>query len=241
MQLSLLNLMRDRTQRCHRSRKERWCPFGGISMSIVHAGFLGFFILVSQPARAHGGVTLEDDQCIIRIDYLRAHFKVFQPLTAGHEEFCEDLPEATESVFVMEYLHDALTSMSIDFRIIRDVTGKGRFARIADVEQIADIDAVTLFHKPASVDPDVYTAVLSFEEEGDYIGIVTLWSPESTETRTAVFPFAVGFRGYGYWPVIGGIVILLQIQYFLLSGRFRRWRKPKKPRLTVVAGGRDSE
>ncbi len=83
-------------------------------------------LLVSWPqaAVAHG-VVQEADLCVIKVNYLRAHFKVYQPRVSGHEQFCEDLPAASESVFVMEYQHDALASMPIDFRIIRDVTGKG--------------------------------------------------------------------------------------------------------------------
>ncbi len=208
---------------------------------LLHVMVLLACAFAAPHARAHGSVSLEDDLCIIRVNYLRAHFKVYQPLTTGHEEFCEDLPAATESVFVMEYLHDALRETAIGFRVVRDVTGKGRFARLADVQQIEDIDAVTVFHRPAAVEPDVYSAAVQFDAEGDYIGIVTLLPPGSSEQRMTVFPFAVGFRGYGYWPLIGGLVILLQVQYFLLSGRFKRWRKPNKPRLTVVEGGRDAE
>lgn len=206
------------------------------------AAILAFAYLLASTmpsAEAHGGVTLEDDLCIIRVDFLSAHFKVYQPLTTKDEEFCEDLPKATESVFVMEYLHDVLRETAIEFRVIRDVTGKGRFARLPDVRQIENIDAVTVFHRPAVVDPDVYSAVVDFDDEGDYIGIVTFAVPGGNEPRTAVFPFAVGFKGYGYWPLIGGLVILLQIQYFLFSGRYRRWRKAQ-PRLTVVNGGRNA-
>ena len=79
-------------------------------------------------AEAHGGVVADGDLCIIGISYLQAHFKIYQPLIDGHEEFCEDLPNATESVFVMEYMHDELARVPIEFRIIHDVTGKGRFA-----------------------------------------------------------------------------------------------------------------
>ncbi len=109
--------------------------------------FLILTLLSASPqvAVAHGGVVEEDDLCVIKVDYLRAHFKVYQPRVSGHKQFCEDLPVASESVFVMEYQHDALASVPIDFRIVRDVTGKGRFTRMEDVEQIEDLDSATVF------------------------------------------------------------------------------------------------
>ena len=68
-----------------------------------------------DPAYGHGGVVEEDDICIIKVNYLRGHFKIYQPLIDGHKEYCEDLPNATESVFIMEYLHDGLRDAAVDF------------------------------------------------------------------------------------------------------------------------------
>lgn len=180
-------------------------------------------VLLQQGAVAHGGVVQEDDLCVIKVNYLRAHFKVYQPRVSGHEQFCEDLPVASESVFVMEYMHDALASMPIDFRIIRDVTGKGRFARMEDVAQIDDLDNVTVFYQPALTEPNVFTVIHEFSEEGDFIGIVSATQPDTKKVYAAVFPFEVGFTGVGYWPFFIGILVLLQLQYLFMSGRLRRW------------------
>ncbi len=177
----------------------------------------------SAAAWGHGGVVEEDDLCIIKVNYLRAHFKIYQPRVTGHEQFCEDLPVASESVFVMEYEHDALSYMPIEFRIIRDVTGKGRFARMEDVEQIPDIDAVTVLYREPEVEPSVYTVLHEFSEEGDFIGIVSARHPETGVEYASVFPFEVGFTGLGYWPFIIGLLVLIQVQYLVMSGRFRRW------------------
>ncbi len=185
-------------------------------------------------ALAHGGVVEEDDLCIIKVNYLRAHFKIYQPRVTGHEQFCEDLPEATESVFVMEYEHDALSGMPIDFRIIRDVTGKGRFARIEDVEAIDNLDDVTVYYQPPLVDPDVFTVVHDFAEEGDFIGIVTATRPDTGRVHAAVFPFEVGFTGLGYWPLIIGVLVLVQLQYLLMSGRLRRWLGKDAPAAVLL-------
>lgn len=179
-------------------------------------------LLTSPLVQAHGGVVEEGDLCIIKINYLRGHFKIYQPRADGHAEYCEDLPEATETVFVMEYQHSELGEVPIDFRIIKDVTGKGRFARWEDVAEINDLESVTVFHQEALIEPDVFTVIHTFDEEGDYIGIVTANVDRADKVYRAVFPFEVGFTGFGYWPLFIAVLIAIQLQYWIMSRRARR-------------------
>ena len=79
----------------------------------------------AEPGAAHGSVTPDADLCIIRIGFFRAHFKVYLPESHGHEDYCEDLPGIGNSVFVMEYEHDGLADVPIDFRIIGTRLGRG--------------------------------------------------------------------------------------------------------------------
>ncbi len=185
------------------------------------------FLAIGAPqyAGAHGGVVADGDLCIIKISYLQAHFKIYQPLIEGHEEYCEDLPNATESVFVMEYMHKELATVPVEFRIIHDVTGKGRFAIWEDVAEIDDLDAVTVFYQAPVIEPDVFTVIYNFREEGDSIGIVTAKPDSGDREHIAVFPFEVGYTGVGYWPLIIVAVLLIQFQYLLMSGRISRWRR----------------
>jgi len=181
------------------------------------------FCSLAPDVRAHGGVVEEDDLCVIKVNYLRAHFKIYQPLAAGLEQYCEDLPVASESIFVMEYQHDSLSEMEVDFRIIRDVTGKGRFARIEDVDAIPDLEGATVYYRAPVIEPDVYTVNYTFAEEGEFIGIVSATQLQTGKVYAAVFPFEVGYTGLGYWPFIIGLVLSIQFQYLLMSGRLRRW------------------
>ena len=184
-------------------------------------------VLTGAPvtARAHGGVVLEDDLCVIQIGYFKAHFKIFLPRARGHDDFCEDIPETGEAVFVMEFLHEGLSAAPIEFRIIRNVTGLGLYAQLTDVEQIPDLEAVTVFHQPPLVEPDVYSIVHGFDAPGEFIGIVSASYPETGKVYRAVFPFEVGFTGFGYWPLIVAVLILLQVNYWYMSGHLSRWRQ----------------
>ena len=179
---------------------------------------------------AHGGVVQEKDACVIQIGFLKAHFSVFQPRTQGHRELCEDLPDIGETVFVMTFLHNGLAEMPIDFRIIRDVTGRRRFAKWADITEIADLDAATVFYQPASVDPDVVSVLHNFSESGDYIGIVTARQPLTQQLYSAVFPFRVGSTGFGYTPLIVAALLILQINFWIMSGGPQRWHERRTAR-----------
>lgn len=196
---------------------------------------LALLVFPAAPGRleAHGSVKVEDDLCAIQIGYFKAHFKIYLPESRAHDEFCEDLPESGEAVFVMEYMHSGLGEIPIDFRIIRDVTGMGRFAKAEHVEAIPDLAAVTVYYESARVKPDVFTTLYRFDEPGEYIGIVSA-KPETSDTPyLAVFPFEVGFTGLGYWPVIVALVLLIQLNYLYMSRRFPFHRRS---RLRAVPG-----
>ena len=187
--------------------------------SALGPAVLGCLLVALAPgAVGHGGVVLEDDLCLIKIGYLEAHFKIFLPRDRGHREYCEDLPEAGETVFVMEYQHQGLADTPLDFRIIRNATGLGRFTRERDLAG-ADLEPLTVFHLQDVVDPDVFTAVHRFDSPGEYIGIVTARPPEAEKEYLAVFPFRVGSSGLGHWPWFAAFVAFLLGNLWMLRGR----------------------
>jgi hypothetical protein len=202
-----------------------------LTLILATSGFL------PAAATAHGSVTPEDDLCIIRVGYYRAHFKIYLPQSEGSREFCEDIPGTGDTVFVMEYQHSGLGDVPIDFRIIRNVTGQGVFTQLSDVEAIGDLDAVTVLHHPAAIQPDVFTIRYDFPETGEFVGIVAVRNPDNGKTYTAVFPFEVGFTGLGWWPWFALAAVVLQVNYLWMSGRFARWgRQRRKRKLTVISG-----
>ena len=182
-------------------------------------------MLVNQSAMAHGGVVLEEDRCIINIGFLTAHFTVYQPETQANEEFCEDIPDVTNSVFVMEYLHDFLREMPVDFRIVRDVNDVGEFARWEDVQAIEDLEAATVFYRPPTIQSNGnYTTEYAFDEKGTYIGVVTAQHPDGEREYNAVFFFQVGGPDLGTIPIFIGLLVLLQIGYWLSNGGMQKMR-----------------
>ena len=184
-------------------------------------------MLMPTLSLSHGGVVLEEDICLIKVGFYQAHFTIFQPETRQHEQFCEDLPDTGDAVFVLEYLHDGLEQMAVDFRIIKNTTGNGRFANLEDIEKIDDLEAVTVFYQPPTKEPDVFAALYNFEESEEFIGIVKALDPATSKVYTAVFPFETGFT-YGdigdFASLIAVPIIFLMWALYLLFGKLKKKR-----------------
>lgn len=189
---------------------------------------LGTLILVltltwSQAAWGHGGVVAEEDICLLKMGFLQAHFTLYLPETRGSEEFCEDLPEAGDALFVIEYLHEAMKEMPIEFRILRDDQGFGIFANWEDVQSIEQPQAQTVFRRVLAPEPTGWVALRHrFEAPGGYIGVVLAENQATGKTYNSVFYFEVGSAGYGYIPLFLGLILAAQLLFFASTGALGR-------------------
>lgn len=185
-------------------------------------------VIPAASTLAGGGLVLEGDVCIIRIDFYSAHFTAYQPDTSGNEQFCRDLPETGATIFVLDYLHQSLKEVPVDFRIIRDITGLGRFVKLKHVEEIEDIEQHTVFYQPPVIRPDAsFKIEYDFTEKGEYIGIVSAGHPSNDTIYTAVFPFEVGGSNFAY---LAPLLLLLAGITFIIARRFSKSRQalPKR-------------
>lgn len=176
-------------------------------------------------ATAGGAVVMTGQGCTMHIDFYSARFTAYQPESRGNEEFCEDLPDLGPTLFVLDYLHPSLKLVPVDFRIIRNATDQGRFAKWEDVQSLGDLEAHTVYYHPPVIRPDASLQVeYDFADEGEYIGIVTAGHPTLDTTYRAVFPFEVGRASR--WP------FLLAIGLLVVAGAVfwrRRRRSPSVP------------
>jgi hypothetical protein len=183
-----------------------------------------FCVCLHSQASAHGSVVDAADGCTIRMDFYSAHFTVFQPATRGHREFCEDLPDAAETVFVLEYLHDSLRDVPIEFRIIRNTSRLGRFIKWSDIEQVTDLSELTVFYQRVSPQVDgVLTVLHEFREPGNYVGIVSAPHPSIDKTYHAVFPFRVGRPLLPGWTWPAAMLALLVVAWRRRPSSKRRY------------------
>lgn len=180
----------------------------------------GMLLLPAAATQAGGGMVLEDDVCILWIDFYSAHFTAYQPDSSGNEQFCQDLPATGKTIFVLDYLHQSLKEVPVELRIIRDVTGQGRFVKLEHVEALDDVEQLTVFHQPPLVRPDAsFKIEHDFAEEGKYIGIISAGHPTNDNIYTAVFPFEVGGRSYVYLLPLILLVAAVTFLFMRRSGR----------------------
>jgi len=172
----------------------------------------GLFGAVAPAAYAHGGVSVEDDNCIMSIGPYRAHFTGYQPAVRASQEFCEDIPAVAESIIVLDFINRPLREMAVDFRIMRDINDVGITATAADLGSEADIEQATVFYRPAErYVRGSFDVAISFDEPGKFIGVLTAVD-EKTDTRreyVSVFPFSVGMTDW--WGRLKWIAISIVI------------------------------
>ena len=180
-------------------------------------------LLIAGAALASGGVILKGDVCTIEVGFYEARFTAYQPQSSGNKEFCEDLPDTGESIFVLDYLHSSMRDVPVSFRIIRDTTGLGRFVQHDDILALEDIDELTVFYQPPVVKPGASFRVEHvIAKKGEYVGIVTAGHPTKDSIYSAVFPFTVGAFNFPYWTlaiVVGMLfVILIRLAFVAKPG-----------------------
>jgi len=186
---------------------------------------LTLILMVFGPAAwAHGGVSLEDDLCVLSLGNYKMHFTGYQPEQSGAEEFCEDIPGIGTAVIVLDAIDDALRGIPLEVRILRDERALGNDARLEELGGADGIAAATVAHLPSAVHPTgSSTLKYRFEEPGRFIGYIRA-EPTVGGPIEAVFPFAVGSGGgRGIWRYLLAIVVAaaLAAGLFLLANKSR--------------------
>jgi hypothetical protein len=189
--------------------------------SVVALVLLG----LSGTVGAHGGVSMEDDTCVMRIDPFRAHFTGYQPELRATQEFCEDIPELGKAIIVVDFIHNELRSRQVEFRVLRDVRGLGMGAHFEDLGDAAAIDAATLFR----MEPQVYPkGTLTFEQRFDtsgwFIGMLSATDPATGQTLHSVFPFQVGVRHP--WRLLPWFALAIGLSFLVYRLTGRGLKKP---------------
>jgi hypothetical protein len=165
-------------------------------------------LLQAVQTRAHGGLSMDQDMCKLRVGGYLMHFVGYQPDSAAATEFCEDIPATGRTVVVLDYLDDELRDLPTEVRIIRDTGSE------------ANLDEITVFHLPAAVHP---TGSLHFEhvfpEPGRYVGLVSVGGPQMLVSR---FPFSVG-KPRSMLPMLlaGVLIVAAGVALYVFSARRR--------------------
>ena len=172
-------------------------------LACVGVAAAAFFVAPSA-ASAHGGVMLEQDECVLRIGPNTMHFIGYQ--RAGEEaEFCEDIAKTGPTVIALTAVSPDLRDMAIGIRVVKDV---------GEEKEKNNLDAITV----AYIEPKVYrngtmTFEHDFKDAGHYVGIVTVRDDLGNEWVSR-FPCSVGL--YTFWGMLE--YILYAVGFFSLVG-----------------------
>jgi hypothetical protein len=176
-------------------------------------GWLLATVLFTSGAYAHGGVSVQNNKCIMKIGPDIMYFTGYQPQFT-RQEFCDDIPNAGQMVVALDMQEKELRDMTTEIRIIRDLgnhTMLNGYPYLTDAELASTdvLDQATVFHWPPKKYP---TGTLTFEhnfpEEGKFIGIVTVKN-EHGQTYVSQFPFTVGTpvgKAFAIWGIVGAVV-----------------------------------
>jgi len=193
------------------------------------AAWLLAMSLLTSAAYAHGGVGMVDNRCVLRIGPDIMFFTGYQPQNS-REEFCDDVPNAGQTVVALDMQDTELRAMLTEIRLIKD---DGTHTRMNGLPVLSDaelaskelLDPVTIAYFPPKQYP---TGTLTFEhtfpENGKFIGIVTVRN-EHGQTFVSQFPFSVG------QPIARNIGMYFGLLVVLALGVYGIWRYGNKPKV----------
>jgi hypothetical protein len=156
--------------------------------SVAVIGFTGCALiasgLFSPQASAHGGLSIEQDKCVLRVGTHVVHFTGYQPQETDTQEFCEDIPKTGKTVVALDYVDPGMRSLPVEVKILR----------IVDRWKADDEQPIEFSLPPTSYSTGTIHFEHNFVEAGRYVGLVT--AKEGGAEEVARFPFAVGTG----WP-----------------------------------------
>ncbi|MBL4865714.1 MAG: hypothetical protein JKY67_04985 [Pseudomonadales bacterium] len=184
------------------------------------------FIILLMPSLvfAHGGVSIEDDVCIIRLNNYKAHFTGYMPEQRGVREFCESFPVTGRAIIAIDFISGELREQRIKFEVARDFTGKGSKVTASDLQGASKtLYKEALIHSESAAFRDTGTINFSVDlnEKGWYIGVMKIVSDDGV-VGESVFPFNVApSTTWRFLLIIPGVLILV-IGLLWVSGTLKR-------------------
>ena len=91
----------------------------GIQACLASIG-LCYALIAPYNAYAHGGVKLEQDECVLKIGPNTMHFIGYQR-TGEEQEFCEDIAKTGPTIIALTAVSPDLRDMAIGIRVVKDV------------------------------------------------------------------------------------------------------------------------
>ena len=168
---------------------------------ILVVGILVSTLVPSSLVWAHGGASVDTDQCRIFVGPHLVHFTAYQPQLSGTTEYCNAVPELGPTTLVFDYEGKALREMTVELEITKEPEG----TRITYIP-------------PAKHPTGTFNTSINFNEPSKYLAHVTLLN--EGERVDAHVPFKVGAAKGGVsmnMLIVIGVVLVTALYLLYLS------------------------
>ena len=169
-------------------------------------GLLLSALLPISSAWAHGGASVDTDQCRIFVGPHLVHFTAYQPQLAGTTEYCSDIPSVGPTTLVFDYEGKALRNMTVEVEITKEPEG----SRIQYIP-------------PATHSTGTFNTSYNFNEPGKYLAHVTLIN--EGQKIDAHVPFKIGTAkgqvSSSTWIIIATVLGSILYILYLSSAPFK--------------------
>jgi hypothetical protein len=170
------------------------------SLTLLLGLMLSFLVPVSQ-VWAHGGASVDTDQCRISVGPHLVHFTAYQPQLAGTAEYCGEIPELGNTVLVFDYEGKALRNMTVEVEITKEPEG----ARVHYIP-------------PSTHSTGSFNFNINFTEPSKYLAHVTLVNEGQKIDAHIGFKVGTAKNAISTNQIIVVVVILVAVLYiFYLS------------------------
>ena len=115
------------------------------------------FSLLPLTGWAHGGASVDTDQCRVQIGPHLVHFTAYQPQLTGTTEYCNSIPETGMTTVVFDYEGKALRNMTVEFEITKEPEGTRVF-----------------YQPPSTHSTGTFNSNVNFTQAGKYRVHITL-------------------------------------------------------------------
>jgi len=193
----------------------QWVARGVMTLVIFYS------LAGSALVQAHGGVPIDEDRCVFRLDGKRIHFTAYQPHSSGNEimaeTLCRKLPETTGiTYFALDLVDAPLRKLPLQI----DVTPLRNGTKDTELTPVLDINVGTKPQGVVTFKHDFHGA------KGHYRVDVF----DITDHKRGSFEIAVGERERKWvGPVISRLIMAAVLGGLVIFGQ-RAWRQRNQER-----------
>lgn len=173
---------------------------------ILVLGVLLSVLIPTTQTWAHGGASVDTDQCRILVGPHLVHFTAYQPQLTGTTEYCSDIPELGPTTLVFDYEGKALRNMTVELEVTKEPEG----TRV-------------LYMAPSTHSTGTFNTSYNFSEPSKYLAHVTLINEGQKIDAHIGFKVGSAKGAFSGNTILVGLVILAAAGYifYLSSPQFQ--------------------